>query len=362
WPYPAPMDREAGSAAYKAMIPAQDYRARLARGDDSHVHRYVVPQDAPVIEVRVSKVERMTPDVTKFEFMAPDGGDLPEWTAGAHLDIVVAPEFLRQYSMSGDPADRSTYQIGVLREDGGRGGSKLMHRIFTPGRRVFISKPINHFELVEDAEKTFLMGGGIGITPMIAFAHRLHALGRDFSLHYSCASRAAAGYLDDLAAAPWAERVHLHVSDEGTRADLDAVLAGYRPGWHVYTCGPVRYMDAVIDAATRKGYPDPARHLEYFTLPEVPDYVNHPFTLRLARSGRDLAVPADRSATDVLAAAGVHVDVKCDDGLCGVCRCRLIAGEVEHRDFVLSKAQRQDTIILCQSRAADPDGVIEIDL
>ncbi len=93
----------------------------------------------------------MTPDVTKYEFTAPDGGDLPAWTAGAHLDIVVAPEFLRQYSMSGDPADRSRYQIGVLREDGGRGGSKLMHRIFTQGRRVFVSKPINHFELVEDA-------------------------------------------------------------------------------------------------------------------------------------------------------------------------------------------------------------------
>ncbi|MDX5383347.1 MAG: reductive dehalogenase [Rhodobacterales bacterium] len=362
WPYPAPMDREAGIAAYQAMIPAQDYRDRLARGDDSHVHRYTVPQDAPVIEVRVSRVEPMTPDVTKYEFTAPDGGDLPEWTAGAHLDIVVAPEFLRQYSMSGDPADRSKYQIGVLREDAGRGGSKLMHRIFTPGRRVFISKPINHFDLVEDAAKTLLMGGGIGITPMIAFAHRLHALGRDFALHYSCSSRAAAGYLDDLAAAPWADRMHLHMSDEGSRADLDQILAGYRPGWHVYTCGPVRYMDAVIDAATRQGYPDEARHLEYFAVPEQPDYVNHPFTLRLARSGRDLHVPADRSATDVLADAGVHVDVKCADGICGVCKCTLLSGKVEHRDFVLSQAQRKDAIILCQSRAADPDGVVEIDL
>ncbi len=93
---------------------------------------------------------------------------------------------------------------------------------------------------------------------------------------------------------PWADRVHLHLSDEGTRADLDALLSGYRPGWHVYTCGPDRYMDAVIAAAQRQGYPGEARHLEYFAVPELPDYVNHPFTLRLARSGRDLHVPADQ--------------------------------------------------------------------
>ncbi len=362
WPYPFPMDREAGIAAYEALVPAAEYKARLAAGDESHVHRYRLPGDAPVVQVVVSKVERMTPDVTKFEFRAVDGGDLPPWQAGAHLDVVVAPEFLRQYSMSGDPADRSVYQIGVLREDAGRGGSKLMHRIFAEGRRVFVSKPINHFPLEEDAARTFLMGGGIGVTPMIAMAHRLHALGRDFALHYSVPSRGAAGYLDDLARVPWADRVTLHVSDEGSRADLDGLLAGWQPGWHVYTCGPDRYMQAVIAAAEAGGFPDEARHLEYFSVPEVPDYVNHPFTLKLARSGRVVEVGADETATDALARAGVHVDVKCSDGICGVCKCGLVAGEVEHRDFVLSKAQRAGAVILCQSRAADPGGVIEVDL
>jgi ferredoxin-NADP reductase len=314
-----------------------------------------------VIRVEVSKVEKMSGDVTKFEFRAPDGGELPEWTAGAHLDIVVAPEFLRQYSMSGDPADRSKYQIGVLREDGGRGGSKLMHRIFSEGRRVFISRPINHFELEEGAEKTFLMGGGIGITPMIAFAHRLQALGRDFELHYSASRKADAGYLADLAAAPWADRVQLHVSDQGSRADLAALLQGYRPGWHVYTCGPDRYMDAVMAAAEAGGFPEEARHLEYFSVPEQPDYVNHPFTLKLT-DGRSFEVPADKTATDVLLENGVHIDVKCSDGLCGVCKCHLVSGEVEHRDFVLSGKQRNDSIILCQSRAAEDGGVIEIEI
>ena len=122
----------------------------------------------------------MTGQITKYELSSLDGEPLPEWRAGAHLDIVVAPEFLRQYSMSGDPADRSKYQIGVLREDAGKGGSLLMHRIFTEGRKIFISKPINHFPLAADANKHILMGGGIGVTPMIAMAHELYAAGESF--------------------------------------------------------------------------------------------------------------------------------------------------------------------------------------
>ncbi|WP_421855931.1 2Fe-2S iron-sulfur cluster-binding protein [Oricola sp.] len=362
WPYPFPMDREAGIEAYRKMVSAGEHKAKLARGETDHLHCYTVPGDAPVVAVRVARAEKMTADVTKYEFEALNGGDLPAWTAGSHIDIVVAPEFLRSYSMSGDPADRSRYQIAVLREDAGRGGSKLMHRIFAEGRRVFVSRPLNHFELDETASKTFLMGGGIGITPMIAFAHRLHAIGADFALHYSCSRRADAGFLDDLAGFAWRDRVALHISDEGSRADLDAILKGYRSGWHVYACGPDRYMRAVMDAAERQGFPEEARHLEYFSVPEQPDYVNHPFTLRLVRSGREFIIPANKTATDVLAENGIHVDVKCSDGICGVCKCGLVSGAVEHRDFVLSKRQRETEIILCQSRAVAKDGVVAIDL
>ena len=362
WPFPFPMDREAGIEAYQAMITAEEYQSRLSRGEtDNLAHAVADHGDAPVIQVVIDKVDAMTPDVTKYELRSLDGSDLPEWSAGAHLDIVVAPEFLRQYSMSGDPADRSKYQIGVLREDAGKGGSKLMHRIFAQGRKIFISKPINHFPLAPTARKTFLMGGGIGITPMIAMAHTLHREGRDFALHYSCKSRSAAGYLDDLAAAVWADRVHLHFSDDGTRADLSQILSGYQDGWHVYTCGPDRYMSAVIDAATAQNFPEDARHLEYFSVPELPDYENHPFTLQL-RSGQRLHVPHDKTAAEVLQQAGHKIDIKCSDGICGVCKCGLISGQVEHRDFVLSKRQRQSEMITCQSRAAEPGGVIEIDL
>ena len=363
WPYPFPMDREAGIEAYQAMVTAEEYQTRQSKGESgAWAHRYANDDESPVLRVEVTKAEAMTADVTKYEFRSLDGAELPPWTAGAHLDIVVAPEFLRQYSMSGDPADRSTYQIAVLREDEGRGGSQLMHRIFSEGRKIFISKPINHFELVESASKSFLMAGGIGVTPMIAFAHRLHALGKDFELHYSCSKKAAAGFLQDLSNFPWADKVSYHFSDLGTRADLDQVLSGYETGWHVYTCGPERYMTPVMEAAARQGFPDDARHMEYFSVPELPEWENHPFVLKLARSGQTFEIPPDKTATDVLAENGIHVDVKCSDGICGVCKCGLISGDVEHRDFVLSKAQRQTNVILCQSRAADPDGEVVIDL
>jgi reductive dehalogenase len=363
WPYPFPMDREAGIQAYKQLLSAGEYKSRLAKGDTTGLtHQLPAFNDAPVIMAKVSLAEKMTSDVTKFEFTSWDGKPLPAWTAGGHLDVVVTPGLLRQYSMSGDPADTSKYQIGVLREDDGRGGSKMMHRIFNEGRRVFISKPINHFELEEEATKTFLMGGGIGITPMIAFAHRLHALGRNFELRYSASTREGAGYVADLSSMPWADKVSMHFSDEGSRADLDAVLSDYQPGWHVYTCGPEPYMQCVIDSATKGGFPEAAQHLEYFSVPEQPDYVNHEFTVKLARSGREFTIPEDQTISDVLVDAGIHIDVKCSDGICGVCNCTVLEGEIEHRDFVLSMEQRKTQMISCQSRAAPGSSKITLDL
>jgi len=362
YPYPFPMDREAGIKAYQEMLTPDEYKAHLLRGEtDGLTHQRPDYKDAPVIMARVSKVEAMSVGVNKYEFQSWNGSDLPEWSAGGHLDVVVTPEFLRQYSMSGDPADRSKYQIGVLREDDGRGGSKMLHRIFTKGRRVFISQPINHFGLEEGATKTFLMGGGIGITPMIAFAYRLTALSAEFELHYSASRKADAGYLEDLAQVPWADKVHYHFSDQGSRADLDALLAGYQDGWHVYICGPDRYINGVMDAAEKAGFPEEARHVEYFSIPQQPDYINHAFTVTLARSGKELEVPEDKAISDVLIEAGIPLHVKCSDGICGVCKCGYL-GEVEHRDFVLSKEQQEYEIVTCQSRAAPSEGNIVLDI
>jgi len=364
YPFPFPMDREKGIEAYQNMISADDYQARLAKGDDAPTEHIYQPVrgEAPVIQAVVSRAKKMTNDVTLYEFKSVDGSDLPNWQAGAHLDVVVAPEFLRQYSMSGNPADRSIYQIAVLREDQGKGGSRLMHRIFEEGRRVFISRPINHFPLDASAAKTLLLGGGIGITPMIAMAHELHSKDADFEFHYSSRSRETAGFLDELSDMPWKKNIHLHFSNEGTRLDLMVTLRSPMPDLHLYTCGPDRFMNAIIETAQQAGWNDDQVHREYFSVPDAPEYENHDFILRLKKSGHDIKILAEESPTDVLAKHGVHVDVKCSDGLCGVCKCGLISGEVEHRDFVLSQAQRENSIILCQSRAAKPGGIVEVDL
>ena len=363
YPYPFHMNREKGIEAYQALITAEEYQRRLAKGETKNLaHRYAADGDSPVVQVELCKVEQMCADICKYEFRAINSEPLPEWSAGAHIDIVITPEFIRQYSMSGNPADRNVYQIGVLREEHGRGGSQMMHRIFVEGRKLFISKPINHFPLIETAGFYYLLGGGIGITPMIAMAHRLHSLGKDFELHYSGHSRASMSYLPDLEGFVWADRVQLHVSDENGRAKFEDIFKAVKPESHVYCCGAEHFMAAAIQAAERAGIPENCRHLEYFSVPEAPDYINHDFKIKLASSGQELVVPADKSAAQVLKDAGFDIKLKCSDGLCGICQCSLLGGDVEHRDFVLSNSQRARSIILCQSRASKAGGVIEIDL
>lgn len=362
YPWPFPMDREAAIQAYQDMIPAAEHKRRRAAGQPpEHVYSNQNSKDAPVMHVELSKVEKLSDLVTLYEFSHPDHKPMPPSTAGAHIDVLVAPGFFRQYSMSHDPADSDKYQIAVLREDQGRGGSLLMSRIFEQGRMVFISHPMNHFPLIEEASKTYLMGGGIGITPMIAMAHRLHAIGSNFELHYSSSKADEAAFDSILRNQIWSNKVSMHYSDQGSRADLSKIL-NYNAGAQVYTCGPDGYMASVLGIAEANGFPQDNLHMEYFAVPEQPEYENHAFTLKLAKSGRSFEIPADRTPTDVLQEAGVQIDVKCSDGICGVCKCQIVSGDVEHRDFVLSNKQRESSLILCQSRAADPNGILEIDI
>lgn len=371
-PYPVafPVDREEGLARYRAMLTPAQHRQRLARGDtDGLVPAFSLPPgEPPVFPVTLVRREAQTPEVARYEFAALDGGPLPVWDPGAHIDVVIAPEYLRPYSLAGDPAERGRWVLGVQREDparGGRGGSALMHRAFREGRQVFVSRPRNHFALDESARAVWLLAGGIGITPLITMAHRLHALGTPFELHYSAASRRSAGFLADLQRAPWAGHVQLHLKDEGGRAELDRLLPAYEAGHQLYACGSLRYMDAVFAAAAERGWPPEALHRELFSVPEAPPRENHAFTLRLARSGRDLPVPADRSATDVLAEAGIGVPVKCSDGLCGVCATPYDAaasGPVDHRDWVLSDGERARRVVLCCSRPREAGARLVVEL
>ncbi|MEZ5665067.1 MAG: 4Fe-4S dicluster domain-containing protein [Burkholderiaceae bacterium] len=373
FPIPFPANREEGIRRYRTLLTPAQYRERLRTGQTEGLAPGPKPLTGipPVFPVTLVRREDMAQGVARYEFAAPDGGPLPPFEAGAHIDVVIAPEYQRQYSLAGHPADRSRYVLGVLNEPppaqggSGRGGSALMHRAFREGRKVFISRPSNHFPLREDATHTLLFAGGIGVTPLIAMAHRLHALGRSFELHYSAASRRTMGFLDELASVPWADGVRYHVKDEGNRADLATLIPHYQPGNHVYTCGAPRYMDGVFEAALAQGWPEEAMHREYFSVPDGPSQENRPFRLVLARSDRTLDVPADRTATDVLAEAGHAIDVKCSDGLCGVCATAFDpsrSDEVDHRDHVLSGAERRHKVILCCSRTRHAGGAIVLDI
>lgn len=365
-PYPVtqPLDRESGIERYRSMLTPEAYRKKLASGEtDGLTPVWNMPTGAPpVFPVRLARRDDLADDVARFEFLAEAGQTLPEFEAGAHVDIVIAPEYERQFSLAGDPADRTKYVFGVLREPGGRGGSDLLWRAFREGRRVFISPPRNHFPLDERAEFTLLMAGGIGVTPLMAMAHRLHTVNKPFLFHCSARSERKFGFAPELRAAPWADSLCFHFSAENGRADFDKLIPEFRNGFRLYTCGGESYMDSVFATAMAKGWPEEALLREYFSVPEAPERENFAFHLELTRSGQSIKVPPELTAIEALAAAGIPVDTKCSDGLCGVCAVRYLEGAVEHRDYVLSRQERTERMLLCCSRAETEDGVIRIDL
>ena len=365
-PYPVPhlLDREEGIRRYRELLTPSEYKRRISTGDDEGLapgckHDEGTP---PVFPVVVAERQDSSKEIVKFELRSANGNALPEFEPGAHIDVVIAPEYLRQFSLAGDPADNSRYVIGLKKEEQGRGGSVLMYKAFRAGKRTFVSPPRNHFPLDETADFTLLMAGGIGVTPLIAMAHRLHSLGREFLFHYSAASESECGFVSELREAPWSKRVFFHFSREGTRARLDELIPPHRPRFRLYACGSDRYMDAVFDEASDKGWPEDDLSREYFSVPELPERENFPFKLVLARKGISVEVGAEQSAVDALAEVGIQIDTKCSDGLCGVCSVNTLNGEIDHRDFVLSKKERGEKMLLCSSRARDPGGEIEIDL
>lgn len=365
-PYPVVhiLDREEGIRRYQSLLTPDDYKRRLNNGDEAGLtpRSPSLEGPPPVFPVIVSKRENLADDIVRFELIREDGGELPAFEPGAHVDVVVSPEFQRQFSLAGDPSDHAKYVLGVQNEANGRGGSKLMWRIFREGRKTFISEPRNHFPLDETAELSLLMAGGIGVTPLIAMAHRLHGIGREFILHYSARSEDESGFASILKQAPWTERVVFHFSGDGSRARFEELIPLHRSGLRLYACGSDRYMDAVFSTATEKGWPEEHLSREYFTVPEAPERKNFPFKLELTRRGQVVDVPADSTAVEALAKIGINIDTKCSDGICGVCATRYVCGEVEHRDYVLSAKERNKKILLCCSRAEAAGGVIKLDL
>jgi vanillate O-demethylase ferredoxin subunit len=313
------------------------------------------------IEARVARREDPAPGVAVLELVAADGSALPAYAAGAHAEVEIAEGVVRPYSLCAAPGQAGAWRIGVLREPASRGGSAALHQTFQQGRAVRVSSPRNLFPLHAGAEKALLLGGGIGITPMLAMAYELKARERPFELHYCVRSRAAAGFLDEIASA-FAARATVHADDEGEAQQLvlDALLRAQPAGAHLYVCGPAGFMDFVLERAGAAGFGPERIHYEYFSA-EV-DGKGAPFEVVARRSGKTVQVGADESIIDALAKAGVKIKKSCEQGVCGTCLTDVLEGEPDHKDKFLNEEEREagDQIIACCSRAKSARLVLDI--
>ena len=288
----------------------------------------------------------------------PDGGELPAWQGGAHIDVHLTDELVRPYSLCGDPSNRQQYQLGILKESASQGGSLAAHAL-QEGEKVNVSLPRNLFALEESAAHSLLIGGGIGITPMLAMAAELHAAGRSFALHYCARSRSDAAFLPQLAQVPWSECVSLHFSDE-QRISLSAVLSDVPANSHVYTCGPTRLMEAVTEQAQALGYASQNVHQECFSA-EVAT-AGAAFEVVAATSGITVQVLENQTIVEALALAGLKVCVSCKQGICGSCLTDVLEGEPDHRDSYLTEEEKAegDQILLCCSRAKSARLILDL--
>jgi cytochrome P450/ferredoxin-NADP reductase len=320
-------------------------------------HRVSFPIGAPSSKeiartVRVAEINVAAEGIKLLRLEDPDGLPLPSWTPGAHIDLVVG-DYSRKYSLCGNPSDPD-YTIAVLREQDGRGGSRFIHDQITAGMNLRLRGPKNYFRLEEEADRHVLIAGGIGITPIIAMADRLKQLGQDYVVHYCGRSREAMAFAERLLADHGGHAV-LHVSGEGSRADLASIVAGCgETGARIHACGPARLLDALAGLCAH--LPEGMLRSELFVTDasgamQAGDVA---FEIELEDSDLSLTVPAGQTLLDVVRAAGIDVPSDCEEGLCGSCEVRVLEGEVEHRDRVLSAAERTEggRMMACCSRAA----------
>ena len=313
------------------------------------------------MEVRVSRVVREAIGTRSYELVDPKGSELPAFTAGAHIDVVLPGPMMRQFSLCNDPDERRRYVIAVFAERGSRGGSRLMHRRAQPGDRLVISRPRNRFPLVEGRRRYLLLAGGIGVTPLMAMAHRLAALGTPFALHYCTRGPRHAAFRAHLAG--FGDRVVLH-HDGGNPArglDIKALLAAERPGTQLYYCGPPGFMQAVREAAA--DWPRRSVHCEYFAAEPADaggDNGLDRFTVADRPTGRLYPVTPGQSILDALRGAGVAIDAPCASGRCGICRRHYSSGDPIHRDALLTASERSEFVILCRARSRSPVLVVDL--
>jgi vanillate O-demethylase ferredoxin subunit len=302
-----------------------------------------------IMKMRVAETREESGDVRVFTLRHPWRNELPYGPPGSHVDVRLPGERIRQYSLCGDPDDRSQYVIAVKREDRGRGGSQWVHEHLVAGAEAHVSAPRNNFPLSAEAGRHVIIAGGIGITPFLAMIHRLKATSADFELHY-CSRNETPPFLRDLRQM-CGERLHLYLSTDANarRLNPEVLLAGVQPETHVYCCGPQRLTDAVRAAVAH--WPHEQVHFEVFQATLDENFKPEPFDVKIASTGQVYRIPADRSALEVLREAGLVLPSSCELGVCGSCECGYRDGVVIHRDAVLSVGARQDRMMLCVSRA-----------
>jgi ferredoxin-NADP reductase len=311
------------------------------------------------LRLRVARRTTGAEGVVVLELRDPTGADLPAWTPGAHIDLNLPGGLTRQYSLCGDPADRSMWQIGVLREAAGRGGSAWVHDELQEGADIDVRGPRNHFELVASPRYVFI-AGGIGITPVMPMVVAAEQAGAEWEFHYGGRTRASMAFVDTLDAAH-GPKVSLHPQDEVGLIDLDRILGIPQPDTLVYCCGPEPLLAAVEQRCA--DWPAGTLHVERFAAKDVGEPVlTGAFEVELATSGATLTVPPDRSILQVVEEAGIAVLSSCQEGTCGTCETTVLEGTVDHRDSLLSPEEQaaNDTMFICVSRAACPKLVLEL--
>jgi ferredoxin-NADP reductase len=297
----------------------------------------------------VREARAVADDVIVLTLADPRGAELPAWTPGAHIDMILSDDLTRQYSLCSSPSKPDVWQVGVLRAPDSRGGSERVHAALAPGSVVRVRGPRNHFPLVASRRYLFI-AGGIGITPILPMIAEAEAAGADWHLHYGGRERASMAFLDELAS--YGDRVRIVPQDEMGMLDLESVLGTPQPDTLVYCCGPEGLLSAVEKYC--ESWPPGTLHLERFSAkPQEPaPEAEASFELVLERSGLTLQVPPDKSVLTVIREAGVSVLASCLEGVCGTCETEVIDGDVDHRDSVLNEEEQasNEYMMVCVSR------------
>ena len=320
----------------------------------------VVPaatQSDATFEARLKTMTWEAPGVLSLVFVGMDGRDLPPFEPGAHVDVHLPDGTLRQYSLCGDPLERRAYRVGVREIEGGR-ATTLIHRQLRPGMVLRLGTPRNNFPFLP-ASRYLFVAGGIGVTPLLPMMRAAQAAGAAWTLLFCTRRVEDAPFLDEVLAL--GGEVSLHASEAGTRLDVAARLADAAPGLKLYCCGPERLMVAVQEATAH--WPQDAVHFEWFTArTRSEDQAAGGFEVVCARSGITVSVPPDDSILGVLLAAGVEVPRSCEQGVCGTCEVRILEGEADHRDSILSAGEQaaNQSMMTCVSRARGTRLVLDI--